>query len=193
MIAESAYIRNLELAESIRDVPGCIVECGVWKGGMSAGLANILGDDRAYYLFDSFAGLPAVQEIDGKAAIEWQRNKEDPRYLENCSVGSEYAEEAMRLAGVRDVHLCQGWFQETLPAFTPPAGIALLRLDADWYLSTSLCLDYLFDRVSRDGLIIIDDYYTWDGCSRAVHDFLSRRSAVEKIRNRGEVCYLVKA
>ena len=85
-----------------------------------------------------------------------------------------------------------GWFHETLTTFTLPEPIALLRLDADWYDSTMVCLENLFDRVAPGGLVVLDDYFAWDGCSRALHDFLSRRSAAEKIRSLGETCYLVK-
>jgi hypothetical protein len=44
----------------------------------------------------------------------------------------------------------------------------------------------------ENGIIVLDDYYTWDGCSRALHDFLSRRSSTERIRNLGDVCFLRK-
>ena len=54
------------------------------------------------------------------------------------------------------------------------------------------CLENLFDRVAAGGIIIIDDYHVWDGCSRAVHDFLSRRSATERIDCRQNVCFIVK-
>jgi O-methyltransferase len=70
-------------------------------------------------------------------------------------------------------------------------GIALLRLDGDWYESTMACLDALYDRVVPGGLVIIDDYYTWDGCARAVHDFLSRRGVSARIRQwANAICYL---
>ena len=59
-------------------------------------------------------------------------------------------------------------------------------------ISTYVCLKYLFHKVAEGGLIIIDDYYTWDGCSRAIHDFLSHRSAPERVRNLNSVAYIVK-
>ena len=99
----------------------------------------------------------------------------------------------MELVGAQRFELISGWFDQTLPQFKPPEPIALLRLDADWYESTMTCLNHLFDYVATDGLIIFDDYYTWDGCSRALHDFLSSRKASERIRclNRSS-CYLIK-
>jgi hypothetical protein len=192
MIPPDAYVDNLRLAKRIRDIDGCVIECGVWRGGMSAGLAMVLGQHREYFLFDSFEGLPPAQEIDGPAAFEWQRNMSAPDYYDNCSAPVEFATNAMRRAGATSFHLVKGWFRETLPRFQPPSPIALLHLDADWYESTIVCLDHLFDRVAPGGLIVVDDYYTWDGCSRAVHDFLSRRSAIERIRNFRSICYLEK-
>src|SRR5437016_4177003 len=58
MIPPATYIRNLELAQRVQNVKGCIIECGVWRGGMIAGIAEVLGPDRDYLLFDSFEGMP---------------------------------------------------------------------------------------------------------------------------------------
>jgi O-methyltransferase len=192
MIPEEIYIQNLMLAESVVGIGGCVVECGVWRGGMSAGIASILGSGRRYFLFDSFEGLPPAQDIDGAAALRWQSDKKSEFYYDNCAAPPELARQAMTLAGARDVHLMKGWFDKTLKDFAPPTQIALLRLDGDWYDSTMVCLDSLYDSVCAGGLIILDDYYTWDGCSRALHDFLSKRSAVERISDDGGVCFLRK-
>lgn len=89
----------------------------------------------------------------------------------------------MRRAGARDYHLVTGWFEHTLPAFVPPEPIAVLRLDADLYRSTRECLEALYPHVALGGLILIDDYYSpWDGCARAVHEFLSQRTGRDRIR-----------
>jgi hypothetical protein len=89
--------------------------------------------------------------------------------------------------------LIGGWFNETLPEFTPPSPIALLRLDADWYESTIVCLEHLYQHVAPGGITILDDYYLFDGCSRALHDYLSRTSATERIESLNGFCYLVKS
>jgi O-methyltransferase len=192
MIGESAFCDNLQLAEMAQAVPGCIVECGVWRGGMAAGICRILGPERTYFLFDSFEGLPPAQAIDGQAAIDYQTNKHSPHYHDNCTAPPEFATRAMNLVGSRSFHLKEGFFEKTLPSFVPSEPIALLRLDADWYESTMTCLQHLFDHIAPGGIIILDDYYTWDGCSRALHDFLSTRKATERVRTFGSVCYLVK-
>jgi O-methyltransferase len=193
MVPPVDYAHTLQLAAQARSISGCVVQCGVWKGGMAAGLVSILGTERQYFLFDSFEGLPIAREIDGSKAIEWQSKSNSPGYFDNCSASEDYAEKAINLAGAKHYRLVKGWFDATLPAFICEQPIAFLHLDADWYDSTMICLTVLFDRVSEGGIIALDDYYVWDGCSRALHDFLSDRSAVERVRNLGNVCYLIKA
>jgi len=192
MVREGTFQDNLALAEEVKHVAGCVIECGVWRGGMIAGLATVMGKDRNYFLFDSFRGLPPAKSIDGQAALNYQADKESPTYYDNCTASSGFARSAMEIVGVRKYAIVPGWFADTIPAAHIREPIAILRLDADWYDSTAICLNSLFDRVAMDGLIIVDDYYAWDGCARAVHDFLSRRQATERIRQRGTVCYLIK-
>jgi len=192
MIPEVTFVENLELAVRAKETRGCVVECGVWRGGMAAGIGSVMGSDRTYYLCDSFEGLPPAKDIDGDAALRWQRDTTSQYYYDNCSAEERYAKEAMAMAGIESFELVKGWFDKTMPILELADSIALLRLDGDWYESTMACLEALFDKVATGGLIIVDDYYTWDGCSRAVHDFLSRRSAIERIQDHGSVCFIEK-
>lgn len=191
MVPRDVFVENLELAAAYAAVPGAIVECGTWKGGMSAGLATVLGPDRGYFLFDSFEGLPPARPIDGAAAAKWQADTAAPNYHDNCRAAEADAVEAMRRAGVH-ARVTAGWFSDTLPGTSVPDGIAILRLDADWYDSTMQVLEALFDRVRPGRVLIVDDYYTWDGCARALHDFLSRRGRAERIRSYKSVCFIEK-
>lgn len=193
MIPENIYVGNIILSEKFIGVKGCIVECGVWRGGMSAGIAQIMGENRTYFLFDSFEGLPDAKEIDGKAANTWQNNIDSPFYFNNCKAEMEFAEKAMKLSGAKKYKFIKGWFSKTLPDYQFNEDIAILRLDGDWYESTMECLNFLYDKVVNGGLIIIDDYYTWEGCARAVHDFLSKSHAVARIRQTETgICYIIK-
>lgn len=192
MLPEDIYIDNLRLIEPFVSSLGCVVECGVWKGGMMGGMASLLGPSRHYALFDSFQGLPEAKPVDGDSALEWQNKTGAPDYFDNCSANKSFAVESMKRAGCKDVSFHEGWFNETLQNYKAPQSIDVLRLDGDWYESTMTCLTSLFDQVNPGGIIILDDYHVWDGCSRALHDFLSQRSATERIMNLGKVCYLFK-
>jgi len=42
-------------------------------------------------------------------------------------------------------------------------------------------------------VIILDDYHQWDGCSRALHDFLAAEKRTERIcQSPGGVCFMLK-
>ena len=182
MIPRREFLANLDVASRVT-ADGAFVECGTWKGGMAAALIEVGGQKREYHFFDSFEGLPPAKEIDGSAALAWQSNTTSDAYYDNCSASVQEFKQIIATTGISGAHIHKGFFEQTLPSFNSPP-VALLRLDADWYESTMICLEHLFDKVVSGGVILIDDYYTWDGCSRAVHDFLSKRQAPEKIEQK---------
>jgi O-methyltransferase len=195
MVPARLWHDNLALCDRHARGPGCLVECGVWRGGMSAGMAEVLGPGRRSYLFDSFEGLPPADvEKDGARAVAYQADSTHSHYYNNCRAERAEAEAAMHLAGVTDAQLIQGWFKTTLPGFVPPEPIRVLRLDGDWYDSTKVCLEALYPHVAPGGLVLIDDYFAWDGCARAVHEYLGAQPGhQDRVRQtpRG-VAYIVK-
>ena len=163
---------------------------------MSCGLLATAPGARAFHFLDSFEGMPPVDEIDGNRALEWERDTQGCQYFDNNRADLDEFEALVRKVARadQDLHIHKGWFAETLPNFPRDCAIAVLRLDGDWYESTMTCLENLYDQVLPGGIIIIDDYQDWDGCTRAVHDFLSARKAVEGIRQTrfGRVYNIVK-
>ncbi len=175
---------------------GAFVECGTWRGGASFLMAKRLayhGIDRPVWMFDSFEGLPAPKEIDGPGAMAWSQDTSSSNY-DNCRADVEQVKaDAARLGLSDQVRIVEGWFDETLAAHRDKIGpIALLRIDADWYDSVTKCFQVLFDAVVPGGLVVVDDYYDWDGASRAVHDYLSAHKSAARIRTTpcGECAYL---
>lgn len=189
MIPGNKYVGNLCLAAMAAEIPGSIVECGTWRGGMIAGIADVLGPGRRYYLFDSFEGLPPAKEIDGPAALAWQADTKSAGYFDNCTATEQEARAAMALSPAKDYQIVKGWFRETLPRINMPQPIALLRMDGDWYESTKCILDNLAPAVARGGLIIVDDYYLWDGCTQAVNEAAAMRKW--RIQQYAGICYIV--
>lgn len=185
MIPQAVFVDNLKLisaAASDSDLTlGTFIECGTWRGGMAAAMIEIGGPERHYAFFDSFAGLPPVADIDGSAALDWQTNPAE-NYHDNCTASRAEFEATLERthASLAKVRINEGWFDATIPG-NDCGPIAVLRLDGDWYASTMTCLNGFWDQLLPNGLIILDDYGVWDGCTRAVHDFLSRRAAPEAI------------
>ena len=199
MIGRDAYLANLYLADRCLAEPamdgGCVIECGTWRGGMAAGLAVIGGPARDYHFFDSFAGLPPATAEDGAYARAAQSSGDGRLYFDNNTAALE--EFLATLGPVRlppqRLHVHKGLFADTFPTVAVPP-VAVLRLDADWYESTMQCLDKFWDRLLPGALVLIDDYYDWEGCTKAVHAFLARRMAPEPVRQsrHGKVAYLLK-
>ena len=48
-------------------------------------------------------------------------------------------------------------------------------LDTDYYESTKFALEKLYDKVSKNGIIYIDDYGNWKGAKQAVDEFFKRK------------------
>jgi hypothetical protein len=67
----------------------------------------------------------------------------------------------------------KGKVEDTLPLNKPTAPIALLRLDTDWYESTKHELNVLYPILTHNGILIIDDYGHWEGCRKAVDEYIS--------------------
>ena len=195
MIKYRQFVENLmiasEAARRLSNDDAAIVECGTWQGGMAGALIGMCGVEKRYIFLDSFEGLPPVREIDGQRAVAWQADNQ----VDNCRSSIATFHDTVARSGIRAEHVrvVKGFFEDTLPALDPPA-IQILRLDADWYDSTMDCLRAFWDYVVPGGVVIIDDYYAWDGCARAVHDFLSDRQAIERLRQGrlGGVAFIAK-
>jgi O-methyltransferase len=165
-------------------VPGCVVECGVWKGGsmMAAALTLLrLGDQRDLYLYDTFDGMtqPTANDVDyrGRRAVDQLREQD-----KTTSVWSIWAyaplqgvQDAIESTGYPDplVHFVKGPVEETIPQ-TVPDQISLLRLDTDWYESTRHELEHLYPLLAPGGVLIIDDYGHYQGSRRATDEYLAQ-------------------
>jgi O-methyltransferase len=185
-----------------QNVPGALVECGVWRGGSVAimGLAaEHLRQERPLHLFDSFEGLPEPGSEDGAKAVEYSGNKGSGRLvsISRCEASVQdvqhYLFEELRLKR-NTVHFHVGWFQDTVPpAATKIGPIAVLRLDGDWYASTQVCLENLYPLLSPGGVLILDDYNCWEGCKKATDEYRAKQNiSAPIVPVDGECCYWVK-
>src|ERR1700676_2714684 len=166
-------IHNLYvLAQRIEkeQIPGDVVECGVYKGGTAAILARIATRSklcRTVWLFDSFQGMPETTEKDGEQAREYiGKVLASPDEVRNLLQETD--------ADLNRVRIIPGMFHDTFPSAQIPR-IALLNIDADWYESVKLCLEKFYDLVVPGGFVSIDDYGHWQGCREAVDAFFKER------------------
>jgi|688.fasta_scaffold107996_3 O-methyltransferase len=172
------------------EIPGDVVETGVWRGGAVIFMVKYLqylsdvvffyNDERRItpkrhvVACDSFMGLPKPGAADvmfnlaHASTFDFGYLKVDKAaFLENL--------QAFNIKHT-DLTVLEGWFKDTLHHM--PNGISLLRMDGDYYESTMTTLELLYDKVSPGGVILIDDYRWWIGCKQAVHDFFKKRNLV---------------
>jgi len=162
------------------DVPGDLIETGVWRGGATVFMRGILKAydalGRDVWVADSFEGLP---KPDGEAFPLEAKAHSGPvmtKLLRHFAVGMDEVKKNFEAYGLLDdrVHFLKGWFKDTLP-HAPIARLAVMRLDGDYYESTRDALHHLYHHLSVGGYVIIDDYGedAWTYCRKAVDEFRS--------------------
>jgi hypothetical protein len=175
-----ALVRAVEYVAS-RDVPGAIVECGVWRGGsmMAAALTlrRVGAANRNLYLYDTFAGMPPPSEADttrsGECAADLLAQNDETSHIWAIASLEDVRTAMLSVGYPQDrIHFVEGLVEETLPG-TAPDEIALLRLDTDWYESTKHELEHLYPRLAPGGVLILDDYGHWQGARRAADEYLA--------------------
>lgn len=173
-------LAQYELYKKIINLPGDVLEFGVYKGASLLRLAtfrNLLENDfsRKIIGFDMFGKFPTTDdELDNKFIQSFEN---DGGY----GIDKEELEKFIDYKNLQNVKLVKGDINETLDIFleeTPHLRISLLHIDVDVYQPTKLILDKLFDRVVRGGLIILDDYNTVNGETNAVDEFLVGKNEV---------------
>jgi hypothetical protein len=176
--------RILAVIDSIRylsrnNIPGAIVECGVWRGGSSMAAALTLQQEqdlsRNFYLFDTFTGMtePTTLDISIDGGIAKDQFPRDQTGW--CAADLEDVKRNMFATGYpsRLIDFIVGPVEETITSSIQLDQIALLRLDTDWYESTHHELIHLFPRLSKGGILIIDDYGHWQGARKAVDEYFA--------------------
>lgn len=151
------------------NIPGDIVECGVWKGGCSMLMALSLESTvRELYLYDTFEGMPKPSEVDGvEASKQWKKGW--------CySAITEVKYNMSLIDHSCNIQYVKGMVQDTIPG-TIPGKIAVLRLDTDWYNSTLHELIHLYPLLSKGGVLLLDDYGYWKGQRDAADEYFGAK------------------
>jgi len=163
-------------------IPGDIVECGVWRGGSMLAAAKTLienGDtERDLHLYDTFEGMSEPTEHDkrhdGKSAADMlAASDKSAGVWAYASLEDVQATMGEAPYPAERIHYYKGKVEETIPGDGIPEQISILRLDTDWYESTRHELQHLWDRLVPGGVLLLDDYGWWDGAKRAVDEWLA--------------------
>ena len=164
------------------DIPGDLVECGVWRGGacilMRAVLAAYGDKQRNVWVADSFAGVPPPDREKYPA----DENLRLDLHSSVLAISESKVRSNFERYGLLDdrVRFLAGWFKDTLQD-GPIDHISLLRLDGDLYESTFQAIDALYPHLSNGGFCIIDDYHAISACRQAVTDYRKQHDVFGEI------------
>ncbi len=169
-----------ELYKRIVDLPGAIVECGVFKGVSLVRWATFrhlleTAECRKIIGFDAFGSFPSDglmrdDDVDFAATHDEQSGGQ--------GISADTLSRHLEAKGFKNFDLVPGNVFDTIgPYFSQNEHekIALLHLDVDVHAPTKHALEMLYDRVSSGGLILVDDYGTVSGATVAIDDFVAER------------------
>ena len=181
------FLAHVDLFKLTLDVPGDIAELGVFRGLGLFTWANLLesyciGDrTKIVYGFDNWRGFTGFAKQDAKPQEEVGKSVGgfDPSaYYEELLSAIEIFDSDRFIPGKARIKLVEGNVEETAPQFVkdnPGVRFSLVHFDCDLYEPTKAALEAFWDRVSRGGVILFDEYGIpdWPGETAAVDEFLS--------------------
>lgn len=182
--ADRCYLL-LSLARQARQLPGCWVECGVYRGGTAILLAKVLANynsNTSLHLFDTFQGMPAADpSIDfhqrgdfADTTLEGVRN----RVLTSTAVDRQR------------LFFHAGTIPESFEDAKHEMGsqISLAHIDVDIYQSVLDCCEFVYPRLVPSGFLLFDDYGfpSCAGARKAVDEYFTGKSEVPVVLPTGQ-------
>lgn len=195
MVGKERLINLYKQCNKFNHTGYSFVECGVARGGCLALMKYASGDNNKIFGFDSFEGMPEINQ--GKDIDKY--NKYDPKFwvgkLNEEGIQPVYDNFKTLDLNLNNVNIVKGFFEDTLTdkMIEKIGEISILRLDNDWYESTKFTIEKLYDNVVDGGIILIDDYGTFIGCKRAIDEFREKNNISSQLYNTdGEEYYWIK-
>jgi len=175
------FIAHYELYKKIINLPGAVIECGIFKGNSFFRLAHFrdileTSYSRKLIGFDIFGGFPKTDFEEDKKYLN--------DFIESAGQNGLSLHEMnaiMKHKKINNYELVKGDINKTIPKYCKDnehLKIALLHIDTDVYEPAVTILENMYDRVVKDGLIICDDYGVFPGETKAVDEFFANKGLV---------------
>jgi hypothetical protein len=179
-VAALCDLAEVVIANERKQIDGMIVEAGCALGGSAMVIASAKHSARPLFIYDVFGLIPPPSEHDGAdvhqrygviasgnaTGIDGRRyyGYESKLYHRVVQTFADFG----LAVGENNIHLVKGLYKESMNI---DSLVALAHIDCDWYESVFTCLDRIAPRLAQGGTIILDDYYVWSGCRKAVDDY----------------------
>lgn len=160
---------------------GSYIEAGVALGGTAVMIARLKPRDASLELYDVFGLIPPPSRNDAADALEryeviangQAKGIDGDIYYGYLPDVKQTVIANLQHSGVdleRDrVELVEGVFEKTLH---PRNAVSFAHIDCDWYDSVVTCIERIWPRLAGGGVMLFDDYRSYEGCRKAVDEFV---------------------
>ncbi|PAB60657.1 dTDP-6-deoxy-L-hexose 3-O-methyltransferase [Anaeromicrobium sediminis] len=190
-------LAHYEIYKKTLGLPGEVVECGVFKGASFTrfgAFRDLIENSNSRKLigFDIFGSFPETEYEEDKIKRE--------HFIKNAggeSISVEQLEAILQYKRIdRNIELIKGDITKTIPEYLdkhPELKISLLNLDTDIYEPAVTILEYLYPRIVKGGILMLDDYGVFPGETKAVDDyFIGKNVKIEKLPLNETPCFIIK-
>ncbi len=195
----SKMLAHYELFKQVANVPGAIVECGVFKGASLirfTAFRELMSNPFSKKIigFDTFSTFPQANYDSDK-----QKLKKFIDQAGNQSISKDQLIQVLQNKGAHEnIELIEGDILHTVPKYLeehPELRISLLNLDTDIYEPAKCILEHLYPRIEKGGVLLLDDYGVFPGETEAVNEYFAQDKEVRinKFPFSMTPCYIVKS
>lgn len=188
-------ICQFEIFKQTTNVSGDIVECGVFKGSSLIRFLtfrDLLRQQKKKVVgFDPFGKFPKQKiKEDNKFGISHNKSS-------GLGINKNILNKYLRRKKFKNFRLIKGDIKKTLPVFLKKEKkmkISFLHLDMDVFEPTKFALDFFYNKISKNGIILIDDYNQVNGATKATKLFLKskRNLRLEKLNFDDRLNFIIK-
>jgi len=165
---------HYELFKLSMDKPGSIIECGVFKGISLVRFAtfrNLLNNKSKKIVgFDIFGKFPET-----KFSQDQKLRKKFIKDAGSNGISKKQLLEILRRKKINSkIELIKGNVIKTIPIYVkknPRLKISFLNLDTDIYEPAVTILKYLYPKIVKGGILVLDDYGVFPGETKAVDEY----------------------
>ena len=188
-------IAHYELFKLSSKIPGCIIECGVFKGVSLIRFATFLKllkkQNKKIIAFDAFG-----KHTTTKISSDYKRRKKLLSHGKEA-ISEKQLMKVLKLKSLeKNIELIRGDITETVPRYlksNPKLKISLLNLDVDFYESSITILKNFYPKLSKGGIFMLDDYGIWDGETMAVNEYFGgKKIKIRKFSFSQTPSYIIK-
>jgi len=177
-------LAHYEIFKMVNDIPGAIVECGVFKGSSLVRFAmfrDLFGNHFAKKIigFDVFGKFPKSKYVHDK--------KDRKKFIAAAGDESISTSQLMKILKNKEINknveLVKGDITKTVPKYLkkhPELRISLLNLDTDIYEPSVTILEYLYPRIVKGGILLLDDFGFFSGETQAIEEYFRKKKITIK-------------